>query len=115
MTERLVAIADRTIMGEIRRDRRGRLAFFYDDHWRSLDAAYLLSLSMPLVVAEHGHARIEPWLWGLLPDNEFILARWFGVGSPGAAAGSCHLMKRAPLTTPGNELSIRRRHPRRAP
>lgn len=25
---------------------------------------------------EHGHARIEPWLWGLLPDNEAILARW---------------------------------------
>ena len=76
MTERLVAIADRTIMGEIRRDRRGRLTFLYDDRWRSLDAAYPLSLSMPLVVAEHEHARIEPWLWGLLPDNEFILARW---------------------------------------
>ena len=69
MTERLVAIADRTIMGDIQRDHRGRLAFFYDDHWRSLDAAYLLSLSMPLVVAEHGHARIEPWLWGLLPTT----------------------------------------------
>ena len=24
----------------------------------------------------HEHARIEPWLWGLLPDNEAILARW---------------------------------------
>ena len=31
---------------------------------------------MPLVVAEHEHARIDPWLWGLLPDNEAILARW---------------------------------------
>ena len=76
MTELLVAVADRRIMGEIRRDRRGRLSFVYDDRWRSLDAAYPLSLSMPLVVAEHDHARIEPWLWGLLPDNEAILARW---------------------------------------
>ena len=76
MTELLVVIADRRIMGEIRRDRRGRLAFVYDDRWRSLGAAYPLSLSMPLVVAEHGHARIESWLWGLLPDNEVILARW---------------------------------------
>jgi len=76
MTEVLVVVADRRIMGEIQRDRRGRLTFVYDDHWRSMDAAYPLSLSMPLVVAEHEHVKIEPWLWGLLPDNEAILARW---------------------------------------
>ena len=76
MTELLVVVADRRIMGEIRRDRRGRLMFVYDDRWRSSDAAYPLSLSMPLVVGQHEHVRIEPWLWGLLPDNEAILARW---------------------------------------
>ena len=76
MTESLVVVADHRIMGEIQRDRRGRLTFVYDDHWRSMEAAYPLSLSMPLVVAQHEHARIEPWLWGLLPDNEVILARW---------------------------------------
>ena len=76
MTGILVVIADRRTMGEIRRDRRGRLTFVYDDRWRSMDAAYPLSLSMPLVVAQHEHVRIEPWLWGLLPDNEAILARW---------------------------------------
>ena len=76
MIELLVVVADGRIMGEIRRDRRGRLRFVYDDRWRSMDAAYPLSLSMPLVVAEHEHARIEPWLRGLLPDNEAILARW---------------------------------------
>lgn len=75
MTGLLVAVADRTIMGAIQRDRRGRLTFLYDDRWRSLDAAYPLSLSMPLVAAEHEHARIEPWLWGLLPDNGLVLAR----------------------------------------
>ena len=62
MTEVLVVVADRRIMGEIQRDRRGRLTFVYDDHWRSMDAAYPLSLSMPLVVAEHEHVKIEPWL-----------------------------------------------------
>ena len=76
MSEPLVVVADRRIMGEIRRDRRGRLTFVYDDRWRSLDTAYPLSLSMPLVVAEHHHARVEPWLWGLLPDHTAILARW---------------------------------------
>ena len=76
MNEVLIVIADRRIMGEIQRDRRGRLTFVYHGRWRSMDAAYPLSLSMPLVVGEHEHARIEPWLWGLLPDNEAILARW---------------------------------------
>ena len=76
MSEILVVVADRRIMGEVQRDRRGRLMLVYDDDWRSTDEAYPLSLSMPLVVGEHEHARIEPWLWGLLPDNDAILARW---------------------------------------
>jgi len=76
MTNVLVVIIERGIMGEIRRDRRGRLTFVYDEGWRSRHDAFPLSLSMPLVVAEHDHARIEPWLWGLLPDNDLILARW---------------------------------------
>lgn len=76
MTDRLVVLADSHIMGEVRRSRSGRLTFVYDDDWRASSNAYPLSLSMPLVVAEHQHGRIEPWLWGLLPDNEAILARW---------------------------------------
>ena len=32
MIELLVVVADHRIMGEIRRDRRGRLTFVYDDH-----------------------------------------------------------------------------------
>ncbi len=89
MTGVLVVVADRRIMGEIQRNRRGRLTFIYDDRWRSMDAAYPLSLSMPVLVAEHAHARIEPWLRGLLPDNEIILDRWgkrFHVSSRNAFA-----------------------------
>ena len=56
MIELLVVVAERRIMGEIRRKRGGRLNFVYDDSWRTMDAAYPLSLSMPLAVAEHGHA-----------------------------------------------------------
>ena len=76
MTGLLIVVADRKVMGEIHRDRRGRLTFVYDDRWRSANTAYPLSLSMPLVVGEHEHSRIEPWLWGLLPDNGTVLARW---------------------------------------
>ena len=76
MTERLIALADGHLLGEIRRDARGRLSFEYDASWSQDDAAYPLSLSMPLAVVNHGHDKIEPWLWGLLPDNENVLARW---------------------------------------
>lgn len=76
MTDVLIVLADGRVMGEIRRSRAGRLTFVYDNDWRTSGNAYPLSLSMPLVVAEHEHGRIEPWLWGLLPDNEAILARW---------------------------------------
>jgi serine/threonine-protein kinase HipA len=31
---------------------------------------------MPLTRSEHGHERIEPFLWGLLPDNEAVLGKW---------------------------------------
>lgn len=63
-------------MGEVRRDARGRLAFVYDAGWQQREYAYPLSLSMPLGVGRHGHDRIERWLWGLLPENENVLARW---------------------------------------
>jgi len=51
----------------------------YNDEWRADPNAYPLSLSMPLASAEHGHARIEAFLWGLLPDNDRVLENWAGV------------------------------------
>lgn len=76
MNERLIALADGRKLGEIGRHARGRLSFEYDEAWSRDDAAFPLSLSMPLTVRNHGHDWIEPWLWGLLPDNENVLARW---------------------------------------
>jgi serine/threonine-protein kinase HipA len=54
----------------------GRLTFRYEESWRAAPGAYPLSLSMPLTAREHGHAAINAFLWGLLPDNELILGRW---------------------------------------
>jgi serine/threonine-protein kinase HipA len=31
---------------------------------------------MPLASAEHGHTRIESFLWGLVPDNDRVLQNW---------------------------------------
>lgn len=60
----------------MRCDRHGRLRFTYADAWRGQDAAVPLSLSMPLAASEHPHKAIHSYLWGLLPDNEIVLARW---------------------------------------
>ncbi len=55
---------------------RGRLDFTYAETWRSGPGAYPLSLSMPLAAVRHPHGTVEPFLWGLLPDNEVVLTRW---------------------------------------
>ena len=75
MTDRLVALANGREMGEVRRE-RGRLRFAYAAGWREARGAYPLSLSMPLAAAEHGHAPVDAFLWGLLPDNATVLDRW---------------------------------------
>ena len=74
MNELLVLLDGREV-GTVRQT-RGRLSFIYADSWRSAQGAYPLSLSMSLAAAEHPHAAIEPFIWGLLPDNEFVLNRW---------------------------------------
>jgi serine/threonine-protein kinase HipA len=76
MTTELVALLDGREIGHVHRDARGRLTFVYDDSWRSDADAYPLSLSMPLGAKEHGRSAVEAFLWGLLPDNEQVLARW---------------------------------------
>lgn len=77
MTNELVALLAGREVGRIFRDKRhGRLSFVYDDKWRNSRNPIPLSLSMPLAAAEHGHAVIDAFLWGLLPDNEIVLERW---------------------------------------
>jgi serine/threonine-protein kinase HipA len=76
MTNELVALLDGKEIGRVQRDARGRIKFVYDDEWRKAPGAYPVSLSMPLGAKEHGRAVTEAFLWGLLPDNERVLARW---------------------------------------
>ncbi|WP_375395591.1 type II toxin-antitoxin system HipA family toxin [uncultured Sphingomonas sp.] len=53
-----------------------RMSFSYDKGWRHAADAYPLSLSMPLAARDHPHARINAFIWNLLPDNERTLDRW---------------------------------------
>ena len=76
MTTELIAILDGRETGRIVRDKRARLTFTYNEEWRTTENAYPLSISMPLALAKHGHARIDPFLWGLLPDNQMVLDQW---------------------------------------
>ena len=76
MTKELITLLDGKETGRVVRDNRGKLSFSYNEQWREAAGAYPLSLSMPLTLAEHSNAKIDPFLWGLLPDNEIILGNW---------------------------------------
>jgi serine/threonine-protein kinase HipA len=76
MSPELVAILDGRETGRVLQDDRGRLSFTYNETWRAAADAYPLSISMPLALAQHRNPKIDPFLWGLLPDNEMILDHW---------------------------------------
>lgn len=76
MADVLHVILEDVFAGTIEKLPGGRLRFVYDDSYRVRDGATPLSLSMPVQVQVHHDSVITPWLWGLLPDNEQVLARW---------------------------------------
>lgn len=65
-----------TPMGRLTREAGGKLSFQYAGEYLGDPGSVPLSLSMPLEERKYGHETISPWLWGLLPDNELVLARW---------------------------------------
>ena len=76
MTRELVVILGDKVAGTVTRLPGGRLRFDYDNAYRSRAEATPLSVSMPVEVATHPDQVITPWLWGLLPDSDAVLARW---------------------------------------
>lgn len=76
MADDLIAIIDGQVVAEIGRARSGRWSMAYARPWLANPAAYPLSFSMPLSAVEYPQTKIEPWLWGLLPDSELTLSRW---------------------------------------
>jgi serine/threonine-protein kinase HipA len=76
MTDTLLVVMDGSIVGSVVRLKGGRLRFDYADHDRAMAGATPLSLSMPTQIRSHPDSAITPWLWGLLPDNDLVLARW---------------------------------------
>jgi serine/threonine-protein kinase HipA len=76
VTEALIVILGDVIAGSITRLPGGRLRFDYDERYQSQPRATPLSVSMPVQVQSHPDRVVTPWLWGLLPDNDAVLARW---------------------------------------
>lgn len=76
MTRALVVLMHDAVAGILTSLPNGRLRFEYDSAYRTASEATPLSLSMPLEVAVHTDQVVTPWLWGLLPDNDAVLARW---------------------------------------
>ena len=74
--DELVLVMGDTVAGSIERLRDGRLRLRYEEAYRADATATPLSIALPLDEPEHGDARITPWLWGLLPDNPAVIARW---------------------------------------
>jgi serine/threonine-protein kinase HipA len=72
----LCVILDGVVAGSVTRLTGGRLRFDYDAAYQEQRGHTPLSLSMPIQVSSHPHQRINPWLWGLLPDNDAVLRRW---------------------------------------
>jgi serine/threonine-protein kinase HipA len=72
---RLVVYLDGNRAGQLTQDSQGRVAFVYDDDYRTLQTATPLSLSMPTTRASHPPKVVRAFLAGLLPDSERALAR----------------------------------------
>ena len=76
MSDSLLVILDDVVAGTLTRLAGGRLRFDYDAAYQEQRGHTPLSLSMPIQVNSHPHQQIDPWLWGLLPDNDAVLRRW---------------------------------------
>jgi serine/threonine-protein kinase HipA len=76
MTDSLLVVLDDVIAGTLGRLSGGRLRFDYTEEYRERPGATPISLSMPPQVRSHSDRIVTPWLWGLLPDNDAVLARW---------------------------------------
>jgi serine/threonine-protein kinase HipA len=71
----LSIIANQRKLGSISYE-HGKLSFQYEPSWNDWADAFDLSVSMPLSSETYGHDLVEPYLWGLLPDNNDILKQY---------------------------------------
>lgn len=74
--ETLVVVLEDAIAGTLTRSPGGRLAFSYEEDYRRRPETTPLSLALPKATRERTGAKLEAWLWGLLPDDPAVLRCW---------------------------------------
>lgn len=74
--EPLVILLNGEVAGQLTQTTGKKLGLRYAEEWRGAADAFPLSLSMPLTAAEHAHAKVNTYIWGLLPENPLVLDRW---------------------------------------
>lgn len=62
-------------VGEMVQDESGRIGFHYAPDYVASGPGLPLSVAMPVVAAAYGGRVVEPFLWGLLPENPLVLER----------------------------------------
>lgn len=72
----LLVLIDDDVVAELTRARNGRLELTYTEPHASGRSPTPLSVSLPVQRRRHAGPRLTSWLWGLLPDNDAVLARW---------------------------------------
>lgn len=76
MSQTLSLILGGRPAGTLSRLSGGRLRLAYESVYAADGGSTPLSVSMPLELGAHQDRRVSPWLRGLLPDNEAVIARW---------------------------------------
>jgi serine/threonine-protein kinase HipA len=104
MSGELVAVLDGRETGRVVQDDRGRLSFKYNEPWRAATDAYPLSLSMPLALAEHGHAKSIHSCGGFCPTTKWSSTTGHASSTyqQGTPSGSSLVLAR---TAPGRSSS----------
>lgn len=75
MTDRLVVVLEGRQIGALQRNGRS-LRLQFEGSYTDAPDATPLSVAMPSSIPEHGDRVLTAWLWGILPDNADVLARW---------------------------------------
>lgn len=76
MTNELIVLYQRQIVGTLTKLKNAGVEFAYEDSYRLHPQATPLSTNISLLEARHQGQSVTNWLWGLLPDSEPVLQRW---------------------------------------
>ena len=72
----LRVLFDEAPMGILTQTDGGQTQFQYNSSWLDDTTSTPMSLSLPIAEQPYRGARLENFLWGLLPDNDDVIQRW---------------------------------------